>query len=250
MYRRDEGNEDVLLVCIYVDDIVCLSSSLDLIIVFKEEMKKQFSMTNLGLLNYFLRMEVVQDKHGVFISQRKYVQDLLKMFNINNCKSSPTPMITSDKLQADDVSGDSDAKRYRSLVGRLIYLSHTRPDITFAVGVLSRHMSKPSKVHAGAGKRVLRYLAGIVDFGLNYTRSTECKLEGLSDTDWGGSLEDRKSTSGVVFNLGSAAVSWMSKKQEVIAMLTTEAEYVAVSSAACQCLWLKKLMKDCDLEVN
>lgn len=248
LYKRIENNGDILVVCIYVDDILCLSSSLDLVTQFKLEMQQNFDMTDLGLLSYFLGMEVMQDKHGVFVTQKRYAQELLKKFNMLQCKAAPTPMCTSDKLQAVDCSGDAEIGRYRSLVGQLIYLTHSRPDISFVVGVLSRYMNKPSKIHAGAGKRVLRYLAGTADFGLWYAHANECKLVGFSDSDWAGSLEDRRSTTGVVFNLGTAAISWMSKKQEVISLSTTEAEYVAASAAACQCLWLRKLMNDCGLE--
>lgn len=154
-------------------------------------------------------------------------------------------MFTNEKLQVDDNSGDTDGHRYRSLVGQLIYLTYTQLDIAFTVLVLSRYTNNPSKTHAGIGKRVLRYLAGMTNYGLWYTRGVECKLVGSSDSDWGGSMEDKKSTSGVVFGLGSAAISWMSKKQEVIALSTTKAQYVALAAAGCQGLWLRKLMEDC-----
>lgn len=154
----------------------------------------------------------MQDGQGAFISQKKYAQDLLKMLNMVNCKPAPTPMFANDKLHAEDGSGDADSRRYRSLIRCLIYLTHTRPDITFTVRVLSRYMSKPSKAHAEVGKAVPGYLAGKVDYGLNYTHGAKCKLEGYSDNDWGGSLEDRKNTLGVVFNIGLATIAWMSKK--------------------------------------
>lgn len=117
LYRRSEKDGNVLLMCIYVDDIVCSSSSLDLIVEFKSEMEKHFNMTNLGLLSYFLGIEVVQDEQGVFVSHSKYAHDLLKKFNMLKCKLAPMPMFTNGKLQAKDGPRDTEAHRYRSLVG-------------------------------------------------------------------------------------------------------------------------------------
>lgn len=124
---------------------------------------KQFEISDLGNLSYFLRVEVSQDEKGVFISQKKYTLDLLRQYNMHNCRAAPTPMCTNTKLQIIDGSGDTEAGRYICLIGKLIYLTHTRSDISFVVGVLSRYMNKPSKIHGGAAKRVLKYLAGTSD---------------------------------------------------------------------------------------
>lgn len=152
LYMKIEETGDIILVCIYVDDIVCLSSSVDLITKFKYQMKSDFEMTDLGLLTYFLGIEVTQDDNGVFISQRKYTQDLLKKYNMLSCKPSPTPMCTNEKFTRDNGSGDAEGEKYRCLMGKLIYLTHTRPDISYSVGVLSRFMNIPSRFHAGACK--------------------------------------------------------------------------------------------------
>lgn len=128
----------------------------------------------------------------------------------------------------------SDPMMYRSLVGKLLYLTHSRPDICFPVSYLTRYMSCPSLCHFSAAKRVLRYLAGTKEFGLWFSRGDEGILEAFSDSDWGGSLPDRKSTSGMLIRLGLSSISWSAKKQEIVALSTTEAEYVAATSTACQ----------------
>ena len=159
-----------------------------------------------------------------------------------------TPMSSNEKLQFNDSIGSTDAKAYRSLVSKLLYLTHTRPDISFAVGMLSRFMSSPTKQHVGAGKQILRYLVGTLEFGSWYTHSRECKLEEYSDSDWGGSLEDIKSATGIAFRLGTATPSWGSKKQDITVLSTTKAEYVVVTTVACQGVWLRRMLEDCELK--
>ena len=135
-----------------------MGSSSSLIDEFRVCMKKEFEMIDLGLLNYFLGIEVKQVEAGVFISQRKYALDLLKRFNMMNCKTVPTPMNTNEKLQVDDGTGWVDEKLFRSMVSGLIYLTHTRPDIALSVGIVSRFMHSPSKHHFGAAKRIMRVM--------------------------------------------------------------------------------------------
>ena len=153
-------------------------------------------------------------------------------------------MITNEKLQVEDGTEAVNPSLYRSIIGGLNYLTHTRPDIMYSVNVLSRFMHKPTRLHLGAAKRVLRYVAGTVDFGLWYSKSTNGTMYGYSDSDWGGCVDNRKSTSGQVFYLGSTAVSWSSKKQDVVALSSSEAEYIAVASASCQAIWLRRMLVD------
>ena len=155
LYLKRQGKNDLLIICLYVDDMIYMGSSSSLINEFKACMKKKFEMSDLGLLHFFLGLEVKQVEDGVFVSQRKYAVDLLKKFNMLNCKVVATPMNSNEKLQAEDGTERADARRFRSLVGGLIYLTHTRPDIAFAVGVISRFMHCPSKQHLGAAKRLL-----------------------------------------------------------------------------------------------
>ncbi|XP_070005942.1 uncharacterized mitochondrial protein AtMg00810-like [Nicotiana sylvestris] len=218
LYVKKEGKNDFIVVCLYVDDIIYTSSSIFLVDEFKSQMMNDFEMLDMGLLHYFLGLEIHQVEDGIFISQKKYGRDLLNKFGMLNCKPAATPMNINEKLHHEDGEEFTDARLFRSLVGGLIYLTHTRPDIAFSVGVISRFMQQPSKIHYGAAKRVLRYIAGTLDF----------------DSDWASSLDDRRSVSANIFTLGSGVVTWSSKKQATRALSTSEAEYIAATSAACQ----------------
>ncbi|XP_072951733.1 secreted RxLR effector protein 161-like [Typha angustifolia] len=157
-------------------------------------------------------------------------------------------MNVNEKLEKDDDSSSADATRYRSLIGGLMYLTHTRPDICYAVGVVSRHMQNPTKHHFGTAKRILNYIAGTTDYGVWYGSSKNFNLIGYSDSDWAGCAEDRKSTSGHLFTLGTSAVSWSSKKQATVALSTSEAEYSTINSAAAQAVWLRRILASFEQE--
>ncbi|KAE8734773.1 Detected protein of unknown function [Hibiscus syriacus] len=205
-------------------------------------------MTDLGALQFFLGLEVKQVEDGIFVSQKKYAADLLKKLNMTGCKIAATPMNLNEKLKKDDGTEETDAWSFRSLVGGLIYLTNKRLDISFVVGVISRFMHCPSRHHFGAAKRVLRYIAGTLDFGLWYDNISKFNLSGYTDRDWAGCLEDRRSTSGYVFGFGSGVVCWSSKKQATTALSSSEAEYTAATSSACQALWLKRILADINLK--
>ena len=181
---KKQGDNDFLVVCLYVDDIIYMVSSSSVVGEFKSSMLSRFEMTDMGLLHYFLGLKVKQMEDRIFASQKKYASDLLKKFGMVNCKSVVTPMNVNEKLQVEDGTEQIDATSFRSLVGGLIYLSHTRLDISFSVGVVSRFMSKPSKQHFGAAKRILRYIAGMVDYGIWYSHVLDFKLCGFTDSDW------------------------------------------------------------------
>lgn len=148
------------------------------------------------------------------------------------------------KLRTNSGKELKDEKTYRTLVGSLIYLTITRPDISFPVGVVSQFMQKPRKPHLDAVKRILRYLKNTMNYGLMYKQSAEVLLSGFTDADWAGDPSSRRSTSGYCFDLGSAVISWCSKKQATIALSSTEAEYNAATLAAQECVWLTRLIKD------
>uniref|UniRef100_A0A3Q7HCA8 Uncharacterized protein n=1 Tax=Solanum lycopersicum TaxID=4081 RepID=A0A3Q7HCA8_SOLLC len=187
---------------------------------FKECMMKNFEMSNLGLLHYFLGLGVKQGIDGIFLSQRKYATDLLKKFTMVNCKVASTAMNINEKLCRDDGSEMENATYFRSL----------------------RFMHNPSKLHLGAAKRVLRYIAGTTEHGIWFSKVTYFTLIVFTDSDYKGNIHDRKSTFGFLFNLGSGAISWSSKIQEVVALSTSEAEYIAATSASCQAVWLRRLV--------
>nr|ABW74566.1 integrase [Boechera divaricarpa] len=244
LYIKKQGAGDILVVCLYVDDMIYMGSSASLVSEFKASMMEKFEMTDLGLLYFFLGLEVKQVEDGVFVSQHKYACDLLKRFDMAGCNAVETPMNVNEKLLAGDGTEKADATKFRSLVGGLIYLTHTRPDICFAVSAISRFMHGPTKQHFGAAKRLLRYIARTAEYGLWYCSVSKFKLVGFTDSDWAGCVQDRKSTSGHVFNLGSGAVCWSSKKQNVTALSSSEAEYTAATAAACQAVWLRRILAD------
>ncbi|XP_051132654.1 retrovirus-related Pol polyprotein from transposon TNT 1-94 [Andrographis paniculata] len=221
LYIKRRGTCDLLILSLYVDDMIYMSSSMHLINEFQTSMKKMFDMTDLGELQYFLGLEITQDRKGIFMTQRKYVEDTLKKSNMLGCNTVATPMNIGEKLTACDNTMLADATVYRSLVGRLIYLTHSRPDIAYSVGVLSRFMQKPTQHCLGAAKRVLRYLAGTKDFGIWFCKVEDFSLKGFTDSDWAGNLDDRRNTSENCFMLGTTAISWNSKKQPTVAVSKT-----------------------------
>ena len=172
--------------------------------------------------------------------------EILKKFSMIDCNSMPTPMVMDLKKinEASIDLGEIDPHLYRQLIGSLMYLVNTRPDICYAVNVLSQFMSQPRQIHWIATKHVLIYLRSIVGYGLRYASSVDMRLQGYVDVDWAGSAVDRKSTYGFCFTLGSAMVSWCSKKQTFVALSTTEAEYIAVCMAVCEEVWLQKLLAE------
>ena len=163
---------------------------------------------------------------------------------MENSKSAPTPLMQKAKLSKDDGAEKVDASFYRSLIGSLLYLTASRPDLMYVTSLLSRFMQSPSKTHFAVAKRVLRYLKGTTQFGIWYKPSENGSLLGYVDSDWAGNPDDMKSTTGYAFSLGSGMFSWNSKKQEIVAQSTAEAEYVAAAAAANQAIWLRKILKD------
>ena len=243
LYTRTEGM-NILIVSLYVDDLVFTGSCEKMISNFKSDMMEKYEMSDLGILHYFLGIGIVQNVDGIFITQKKYATSLLEKFKMIGCKIVHTPLVVNEKFQKEDGSGQADQTNYRSLVGSLLYLTATRPDIMYAASLLSRFMHNPTRVHYGAAKRVLRYIQGTLDFDIMYKRNVDPKLFGFCDSDWGGSVDDLKSTSGYTFTLGTSVCSWASTKQKYVALSTAEAEYVSASIATSQAIWLRRVIKD------
>ncbi|CAN6310868.1 unnamed protein product [Urochloa humidicola] len=234
-----------LIVGVYVDDLIITGSDQRDIDDFKGEMKTMFRMSDLGLLTYYLGIEVEQGRDAITLKQSAYARKLLERSGMTECKAYPTPMEEKIKLSKKSTAPKVDATEYRSLVGGLRYLVHTRPDIAFSVGYVSRFMEDPREDHLVAVKRLLRYVAGTIGHGLAYARGGETpKLMGYSDSDMAGDLDGRRSTAGIIFFLGSRPITWQSQKQEVVALSTCEAEYVAASMACCQGVWLGRLLRE------
>ena len=191
-------------------------------------------------------MEVIQCACGYFLCQKRYTWKLLNKFAMENSKPVSTPFVVGEKLQKEDGTPKIDGKTYRSLIGSLLYLTATRPDIVFAVNYLSRFMQSPSEMHFKVAKRILRYLKGTLEFGIQFVKSSAVRLVGFCDSDWAGNDDDMMSTSGYCFSIGGSIFCWNSKKQTVVAHSTAEAEYIAAYVAANQLIWLRKMLIDLD----
>jgi hypothetical protein len=184
----------------------------------------------------FLGLEIWKSPEKIFLNQGKYVIELLKRFDMLECKSMNTPMETNLKLLVDTSSELIDATLYRQIVGSLMYLTNTKPDIWFVVNTLSQYLVEPRCVHLVVAKHVMRYLKGMLDFGLCYNGDQEFRLIGYTDSDWAGSVSDRKITSGCCFSLGSFMTSWQSRKQSIISLSIAEVEYIVACSASCEAI--------------
>jgi hypothetical protein len=235
---------DILIVQVYVDDIVFGGSSNSLVAWLEEDISREFEMSMMGELQFFLELPIKQSKKGTFVHQAKYTKDIVRNFKMEDSKAMTTLMSTTTAIDADEEGERVDQKEYRSLIGSLLYLTATRPDIQFSVCLCARFQASPRTLHRKAVKRIFRYLRHTPDFGLWYSASSSLALHGFSDADFVRCRLDRKSTSGTCQFLGSSLVSWSSRKQSSVAQSTTEAEYVAVASCCSQLLWITYTMSD------
>jgi hypothetical protein len=194
-YNKIENDDQVILL-LYVDDLF-LTGNENLITDCKKKLASKFELKDLGQMHYFLGLEVCQNPGEICLSQGKYASKILKRFGMMDCKSMTTPMTTNPKLLCDTLLEIMDSTLYRQMIGSLMYLTNTRLDICFAVNTLSQYMVEPKHVYLIAAKHVMRYLKGTIEYGIKYDADCEFRLQGYSDSDWGGSVTDRKSTSDV-----------------------------------------------------
>ncbi|GJU81240.1 putative ribonuclease H-like domain-containing protein [Tanacetum coccineum] len=239
-----KDKHDIILVQVYVDDIIFGSTKKSWCDEFEALMKSRFQMSSMGELTFFLGLQVKQKPNGIFISQDKYVDEILKKFDFANVKSASTPIETQKPLVKDEEASDVDVHLYRSMIGSLMYVTASRPDIMFAVCACSRFQVTPKTSHLTAVKRIFRYLKGKPKLGLWYPRESTFDLESYSDSDYAGANLDRKSTTGGCQFLGRRLITWQCKKQTIVATSTTEAEYVAAASCCGQVLWIQNQMLD------
>ena len=249
LFLKRKSN-DLLVVQIYVDDIIFGASNEAMCKDFEACMQSEFEMSMMGELNFFLGLQVKQTKEGTHISQTKYIHDMFKKFGFEDLKPSPTPMSISTKLEKDENEKPFDATLYRSMIGHLLYLTSSRPDIMFSVCMCARFQSNPKHSHYLAVKRIFRYLKHTPTLGIWYDKHSSFDLHAFSDADYGGCRIDRKSTSGTCQFIGNMLISWFSKKQSSVALSTTEAEYMALSSCCAQILWLRQQLCDFGLILN
>ncbi|GJR24819.1 putative ribonuclease H-like domain-containing protein [Tanacetum coccineum] len=241
--RRDKG--DILLVQVYVDDIIFGSIKKSLCTKFEKMMHKKFQMSSMGELTVFLGLLVKQKDDGIFISQDKYVTEILNKFGFIDVKTASIPMETIKPLLKDEHGEEVDVHLYRSMIGSLMYLTSSRPDIMFAVCACARYQVNPKVSHLYAVKRIFRYLKGQPKLGLWYPKNSPFDLVAYTDSDYAGESLDKKSITGGCQFLGYRLISWQCKKQTVVANFITEAEYVAASSCYGQVLWIQNQLLDC-----
>ena len=237
-----------VFILVYMDDILVVGKTMDSINHVKSRLEGVFDVRDLGEASYFLSINIIRDRPSRYlqINQQRITTQLVEKYGLQEGKIKTVPMSPDIKLvqATEDNLLDKELFKYSELVGSLLYLAVcTRPDITFAVGVLARHMSKPTLEHWTAAKAVLRYLAGTTGLGINFTHTTEA-VEGYCDADYAGDVNTRKSTTGFVYILNGGAVVWSSKLQPTVAVSTAEAEYMAAAQAVKEALWLKTLLRD------
>ncbi|XP_039128856.1 uncharacterized mitochondrial protein AtMg00810-like [Dioscorea cayenensis subsp. rotundata] len=210
---------------------------------FKEQMMMEFEMSDLGLLSYYLGIEVEQQKDRIQLKQSAYAKKVLSQFEMTDCNAAKYPMETKMQLHKDLEGTPVDCTEYRKIIGYLRYLLHTWPDLSYAVGMASRYMERPTVIHHKVVKQILRYLRGTIHFGLVYMKGhQEVSISGFSDSDLAGDQDGRRSTTGMAFYFNGNLISWNSQKQKTVALSSCEAEFMAATAAACQALWLRNLV--------
>ncbi|GJX62550.1 hypothetical protein Tco_0295450 [Tanacetum coccineum] len=201
-------------------------------------------MSMMGQMSFFLGLQISQNPRGIFINQAKYALEILKKYGFDTSTPIDTPMSERPKLDEDIGGKLVDPTRYRGMVGCLMYLTASRPDIVFAVCMCARYQAKPTEMHLHAIKRIFRYLKGTLNMGLWYPKDSGFALTAFADADYAGCQDTRRSTSGSAQFLGGRLVSWSSKKQKSTAISTTEAEYIALSGCCAQILWMRSQLSD------
>ncbi|GJS08995.1 retrovirus-related pol polyprotein from transposon TNT 1-94 [Tanacetum coccineum] len=249
LFTRKTGKH-LLLVQIYVDDIIFASTNPKACKLFAFEMNSTFKMSMMGQMSFFLGLQVSQNPRGIFINQSKYAQEILKKFGFDSCTPIDTPMAERPNLDEDKGGKLIDPTRFRGMVGSLMYLSASRPDIVFVVCMCARYQAKPTEMHLTAIKRIFRYLKGTIHMGLWYPKDSGFELKAFADADYAGCHDTRRSTSGSAQFLGHRLVSWSSKKQKSTAISTTEAEYIALSGCCAQILWMRSQLRDYGFAFN
>ncbi|GKC42952.1 retrovirus-related pol polyprotein from transposon TNT 1-94, partial [Tanacetum coccineum] len=243
LFIRKTGKH-TLHVQIYVDDIIFASTDPRDCDHFSNEMSSKFQMSMMGQISFFLGLQISQNPRGIFINQSKYAKEILKKFDLHNSDPVDTPMVERTKLD-EDLSGiPVDQTRYRGMVGCLMYLTASRPDLVFAVCMCARYQSKPTKKHLEAVKRIFRYIQGTINMGLWYPKDTAMALTAYTDADHAGCQDTQRSTSGSAQLLGDKLVSWSSKKQTSTSISSTETEYIAMSGCCAQILWMRSQLSN------
>jgi len=246
LFTRTKGSSFIALL-VYVDDIVIASNNVEEVSALTIFLNSVFSLKDLGPLKYFLGLEVAHSAKGIVISQRKYALEVLEDYGVLGAKPVFFPMDPNLKLSRTNGELLSNPSSYRRLVGRLVYLTITRPDLPFSVQILSQFMDSPRKPHMDAAFRVLRYLKSSPGQGIFFASDSDLKLRAFCDSDWAGCPDTHRSVTGFCVFLGNSLISWKSKKQHTVSRSFAEAQYRSMASVTCKLAWLLALLKDLQL---
>ncbi|KAL3634153.1 hypothetical protein CASFOL_021207 [Castilleja foliolosa] len=237
-------NNVKMYMLIYVDDMLITGNDENSVHRIIEGLKMQFALKDLGEIHHFLGVEVIKTTQGLHLGQKEYIKKLLQKANMLEANKSPTPMISTPQLSKYSGCPVKDAMMYRSLVGALHYVTITRPEICYAVNKVSQYMSNPLEPHLKAVKRILRYLAGTINYGLNFVKPKNINVTGFSDSDWAADLDDRRSTTGYCVYVGGNLIAWSSKKQQSVSKSSTEAEYRSLALITSEIMWIGHLLDE------
>lgn len=238
-------------ILIYVDDIIITGNSTTMIQDLIRGLDSEFSLKDLGKLSFFLGVEVSTLPNGeLFLSKKKFIQDLLVKTNMQHAKSIATPMVSGSFLSAFGGKKFHDVRLYRSTVGALQYATLTRPEISYCVNKVCQFMHTPLLIHWQAVKRILRYLCGTLNHGLHFKKPSHLILQGYADADWASDPDDRRSTSGFCVYFGENLIQWASKKQKVISRSSTEAEYRSLAHVSSELMWLRTLLLELQVPLS
>ncbi|XP_044485332.1 uncharacterized mitochondrial protein AtMg00810-like [Mangifera indica] len=252
LFTKGQGKSFICLV-VYVDDILITGNDTIAIEQLKSHLHKSFRIKDLGSPKYFLGIEIARSADGIVLSQRKYALELIADTGLSACKPSIIPVEQNVKLTSQEYDRNSetaddsplqDHLEYQRLVGRLIYLTMTRPDISYAVQILSQFMHAPKQSHMDAALKVIKYLKGCPGLGLLFPRDKNLKVMAYCDSDWGTCPMTRKSLTGFCVKLGDSLISWKTKKQPTVSLSSAEAEYRAMAKTTCEIIWIRGLLKD------
>ncbi|CAH2098237.1 unnamed protein product [Euphydryas editha] len=245
IYYRIINKQDILFISVYVDDLICFFNNENSMKNIKHKLLEKFHMKDMGRVKQCVGFRIKQEQNKISLDQSIYIEKILKRFNMSDCKPIWTPCEAN--IQLKKAEQDSEILRnipYHEAVGCLLYLSQgTRPDIAYIVNSLSKYNNKPTAEHWSALKRILRYLKATVNYKLTFKKD-DSEIVGYCDADWASQSEDRKSCTGYVFIFQGASISWCSKRQQTVALSSTEAEYMSLSASIQEALWLKQLQEE------
>jgi len=235
---------------VYVDDLLLTGNDASFLHHFIQSLSNRFSLKHMGTPHYFLGIELIPSKTGLFLSQHKFIRDILEKFDMDAAKPTHTPLSTTTTLMLNDGTAVADSTMSRQIVGALQYLNLTRHELSFAINKLAQFMHKPTSLHFQHLKRLLRYLKATINFGILLMKTHALTLQAYTDVDWGGNTDDRTSTSAYLIYLGGNPISWLSRKQRTVARSSIEAEYRAVATTTAEIMWITNLLSELHIPLS